>query len=324
MRTGTGRSSGTWGSPARNARPPGPTDRPGLVNRVGRPALMPTSDLALPGSPERGPAAPAGRPRRRRFRLRVHIATLFLVLIAVAGLAIVGYGYRATSRLLLSAGDDEFAHVAEQTANQVRSLLAPARLLAELLAKHRLTRTTGLAARLESLPLLTTALTAHPEISAVYVGFGDGDFFLVRSLSNEGVRRTLGGPSEAAFLVQSRDATDRPTPGRFIFVDARLGVVRTEPRPGYRFDPQTRDWYRQALGSAALVQTSPYVFFTTREVGTTLAQPGERNGTVVGVDITLQELSRHLAQSRVTAGSQLTLIDPHGLVIAHPDPARLV
>jgi sigma-B regulation protein RsbU (phosphoserine phosphatase) len=42
------------------------------------------------------------------------------------------------------------------------------------------------------------------------------------------------------------------------------------------------------------------------------------------VDITLRELSRHLAQSRVTPGTRLTLIDHQGLVIAHPDPDRLV
>jgi phosphoserine phosphatase RsbU/P len=283
---------------------------------------MAEHDPVQPSLAERPAALPADEPRRRRFRLRTLITTLFVALIAAAGLTIVGYGYRAASRLLLSAGDDEFSHVAEHTAEQVRNLLTPARLLVQLLAKHRLTRTNGLVARLEALPLLSTALAAHPEISAVYVGFANGDFFLVRSLP-ETVRQSLKAPSDAAFLVQSQDATDRPVPGRFLFVDAKLGVLRNEPRPDYRFDPRTREWYRQGLGSPAVVQTSPYVFFTTREVGTTLAQRGD-GGVVVGADITLQELSRHLAQSRVTPGTRLTLMDPHGLVIAHPDPTRLV
>ena len=253
----------------------------------------------------------------------MHIATLFVALIIAAGLGIVGYGYRATSRLLLSVGDDEFAHVVERTADQVRTLLTPARLLAEILARHRVTRTTDLAARLEALPLLTTALAAHPEISAVYFGFSNGEFFLVRSLPAS-IHKSLGAPQGAAFLVQIPGAFDRRPPGRFIFVDGQLGVLRDESRPEYRFDPRTRDWYRQALARpSSVVQASPYVFFTTREVGTTLARRGDRD-TVVGVDITLQELSRHLAQSLVTPGTRLTLIDRQGLVIAHPDPARLV
>jgi sigma-B regulation protein RsbU (phosphoserine phosphatase) len=264
----------------------------------------------------------AGHSRLPRLRLRVHIATLFVALIAGAGIVIIGYGYRATSRLLLSAGDDEFLNVAERTADRVQNLLAPARLLVELLARHPLAKTGALGARLEALPLLTTALAAHPEISAVYVGFANGDFFLVRALSDL-VRQSLRAPPSATFLVQSVAAADRPTPGRYLYLDGRLAMVRDDSRPDYRFDPRTRDWYRQASASAMLVRTDPYVFFTTREVGTTLARQSNDGGAVVGVDITLQELSRHLAQSRVTPSAQIALVDGHGAVIAYPDPGRL-
>src|SRR5262249_44214222 len=150
---------------------------------VGSLAPMAANDPSTTSSTEPGIPAGTGHPRRR-FRLRIHIATLFVMLITIAGAAIVGYGYRATSRLLLTAGGEEFLRIAEHTAERVRNLLAPARLLVELLAQHRITRTGALAERLETVPLLTAALTAHPEISAVYVGYGNGDFFLVRSLSD--------------------------------------------------------------------------------------------------------------------------------------------
>ena len=284
---------------------------------------MSAPDPIRAGSTNAGGSARPGAGRHRRFRLRVHIATLFVALVAAAGLAIVGYGYRATSHLLLSAGDQEFFLVAEHTAGRVRNLLAPARLLVELVARHPVTRARSLDARLEALPLLTTALAAHPEISAVYVGFADGDFFLVRSLSDP-IRQSLGAPAAAVYLVQSLAGADAPARGRYLFLDAKLGVIRNEPRPAYRFDPRSRDWYRQAVASTDLVRTSPYVFFTTREVGTTLARQAGDGGTVVGADITLQELSRHLAQSRVTPSARLALVDPRGFVIAHPDSARLV
>ena len=272
--------------------------------------------------PESTPPTTA-REDRWQFRLRVHIATLFLMVMTAAGLVIIAYGYRATSRLLLSAGDDEFLHVAERTADHVRALLGPARLLAELGAQHRITRTDNLAGRLELLPFWTHALALHPEISAVYVGYANGDFFLVRSLS-EGIRQSFGAPPDAAFLVQSVLGGDRPGAGRYLFVNAQLEVIRNEPRPNYRYDPRTREWYRRAMASAALVRTDPYIFFTTREVGTTLAKRTPSGSAVVGVDITLQTLSRHLAESRVTFSSRLALVDRLGLLIAHPDSARLV
>ena len=134
----------------------------------------------------------------------------------------------------------------------------------------------------------------------------------MRSLSAP-VRQNLNAPEGAAFLVQSLAARDRPTPGRYVFLDRQLTVVRDDPRPDYRFDPRTRDWYRQGTASATLIRTSPYIFFTTREIGTTLARRSGDGATVVGADITLQELSRHLAQSRVSPSAQIALVDRLGI-----------
>lgn len=268
------------------------------------------------------PLAP-GRPGRRGLSLRVLVAGLFVALLAAAGLASVGYGYVVTSRLLLSAGDEEFLHVAERTAGQVRDLLAPAQLLVQLLSRHRLAETASPAARLDSLPLLTTALNEHPEISAIYVGFASGEFLLVRSL--RGAPPQIGSvPPEAVFLVQSRTAGEGAIPGRFRYLDRQLAVLRDELRRDYVYDPRTRGWYAQALPTAAAVRTKPYVFFTTREVGTTVAQRSVDGRSVVGVDITLQELSRHLARSRVTRSARIALVDRLGLVVALPEAGRLV
>ncbi|HYB42014.1 MAG TPA: anti-sigma factor antagonist [Candidatus Methylomirabilis sp.] len=259
---------------------------------------------------------------RRGFRLRVHIATLFVALIAAAGLAIVGYGYVATSRLLLSAGDEEFRHLADRTADRVRDLLAPARLLVQLLARHRLTEAETVSARLEALPLLTAALADHPEISAIYAGYPNGDFFLVRTL-HDAARQSLGAPPNAVFLVQSRVVADGPRGGRYLFLDAHLAVLRDDLQPDYRFDPRTRGWYREALLTTAPVRTNPYMFFTTREIGTTLAQQAPDGRCVVAADITLRDLSRHLARFRLVPSARMALVDPRGTLVAHPDADRL-
>jgi sigma-B regulation protein RsbU (phosphoserine phosphatase) len=264
-----------------------------------------------------GSARAVSKPRA--FPLRIHISTLFLALIAGAGLVVGGYGFVATSRLLLSAGDEEFLHVAERTTGQVRNLLAPGRLLVQLLARHRITRTASLEARLESLPFLATALAEQPHISAVYVGFSTGDFFLLRTLGDSR-GSVVGAPPGASFLVQSRARGE----GRYLFLDATLSVIKDEPRPDYRFDPRARGWYLQAQATGAPVRTSPYVFFTTREVGTTLAQRSADGAAVIGADITLRTLSRELSGTRVTPSAQVALVDPEGFVIAHPRADRLV
>ena len=58
--------------------------------------------------------------------------------------------------------------------------------------------------------------------------------------------------------------------------------------------------------------------------GRRLAQRSVDGRSVVGVDITLQELSRHLARSRVTRSARIALVDRLGLVVALPEADRLV
>src|SRR5262249_12710190 len=144
----------------------------------------------------------------------------------------------------------------------------------------------------------------------------------VRTLRHPLVRESLGAPPGAAFLVQSRTPGDA-SGGRYLFFDESLGVIRDETKPDYRFDPRTRDWYRAAIPTPAPVRTSPYVFFTTVEVGTTLAQRSA-NASVVGVDIPLRDLSRGLARSRVTPSARMALVDGRGIVIALSDADRVV
>jgi HD-GYP domain-containing protein (c-di-GMP phosphodiesterase class II) len=261
---------------------------------------------------------------QRKVALRVHIAVAFVALLGVTGLALVGYSYYATSRLLLSASAETSRHLSDGIANEASRIVAPAGLLASLLARHRLAQDTTLAARLESLPFLTTALTERPQIAAIYVGGDGGDFFLVRPVRDEAARQRFQAPANAAFLVQSSTPGTGATPGRFIFLAADLAVLRDEVRPDYRFDPRTRDWYRQAVATAEPVHTPPYAFFTTREVGTTVAQRSRDGRSVIGVDITLVELSRRLAARRVSPSARIALVDADGRVIAHPEPERLV
>src|SRR5262245_9638849 len=164
----------------------------------------------------------AGVLSRRKVALRVHIAVAFAALLGVTGLALVWYSYYATARLLLSASAEASRHLTDGIANEASRIVEPAGLLASLLARHRLARDTTLAARLESLPFLTTALIERPQIAAIYVGGDGGDFFLVRPLRDDATRRRFQAPANAAFLVQSSTPGTGAVPGRFIFLDADL------------------------------------------------------------------------------------------------------
>ncbi len=70
--------------------------------------------------------------------------------------------------------------------------------------------------------------------------------------------------------------------------------------PTYRFDPRTRGWYRAAVNQSDFVLTDPYIFFTTNQVGITLAQRTIDGGAVVGLDLKLRTIAEQVEQLKIT------------------------
>ena len=208
------------------------------------------------------------RQRGRLYPLHVHIAYLFSLLLFVSCSVIGWYNFHQSRRIVLTAASDVFSRTARQTGDDLRRLYGPLETLVSLVAYHPLTEAKALSARLESLPMLREILSRNPRLSAIYVGYGDGAFFLVRSLANPLVGAALKAPAGARYLVQSveRGASGASKP-TFIFYDESLRELLRQAPANYTFDPRSRPWYSSASQATEMVSTEPYVFFTTREVG---------------------------------------------------------
>src|SRR5690606_27237253 len=72
------------------------------------------------------------------------------------------------------------------------------------------------------------------------------------------------------------------------------------------------------------IRTAPYLFFSNRKVGMTLATRSNLGFGAVGVDIELDTLGERLSRQKVTPGTQIALVDAEGYLIAHEDVSRLV
>ena len=274
-----------------------------------------------------GQAATAAASSRRRYPLAVHIATLFVALLLAAGLAIGGLAYQRSAAMLTRAADDLFDRVARETAHEVQRIVTPGEALIEVLAQTRIGTAGTLAERLDTLALLREGFAVSPHISAIYAGYANGDFFLMRRLPDAAAaRRQLGAPDRAAYLLQSIER--RASVGdasAFVWLAPGLERVATEDRPEYAaFDPRERPWYRAATAATGQIKTAPYVFFTTQDVGVTLARGAAGSKAVVGADITLREISDALARQRITPGTEIALANPAGRAIGYPDAGRVL
>jgi hypothetical protein len=106
---------------------------------------------------------------------------------------------------------------------------------------------------------------------------------------------------------------------RFLFFDQDLHQLENRPLPDYAFDPRERPWFVQGLHSEAVVATAPYLFFTTREVGTTFARRSADGQAVAAVDVTLAAMSDLLRGLRPTPSAELAIVNDRGEIVADAD-----
>ena len=102
-------------------------------------------------------------------------------------------------------------------------IVDPADATLRLLAFDPVTTATTLTARVRRL------LQQNQLLSAVYVGYPDGQFLLLRPLRHDYLRQKLGAPSQAAFMVQSMAQTQILTAPYVFFMTQEVGVTLRLP-----------------------------------------------------------------------------------------------
>jgi HD-GYP domain-containing protein (c-di-GMP phosphodiesterase class II)/HAMP domain-containing protein len=181
---------------------------------------------------------------------------------------------------------------------------------------------TTLEQRLESLALFREALDGNERITALYVGYDNGDFFQVVPLRATEQRASYDAPEAASFVVWSIDVDPRRMArSRYLYFDQDLIRLGEKETGGSFYDPRQRPWFQAAKDEAGVHVTAPYGFFTTGEVGLTAALRNSAGTGVVAGDATLAALSALLAERIVSASAQLAIYNKNGDVIAYAGTA---
>ena len=253
---------------------------------------------------------------RRGIPLRLVVALLLLGCVLATGAILGVHNYRQTSRLVLEASDEVFARTGREVVLALDRISAPAQSLVDVLAQQSLATADSLDERLRHVPALAAALRRNPALTALYAGYADGAFFLVRPATRPGVRAALRAPDDTAFVIQSVESTRDGPHATFRFLRDDLTSIGAVARPDFAFDARTRTWYRAAERAQREVRTDPYVFFTTGEPGITLARASPTRHAVIGADVTLAALTDFLRSQDVSTGTELFLATADGRILA--------
>ncbi len=284
-----------------------------------------TDDTARPQALAREREVAQAVKALHQFPLHIHISSLFILLIVVVGSLIGALGYKLGRDVLDEAARDVTARIHRETLAETGNLLAPPRAALNAIRHVAMPRMRTHVERMTAVTMLRDVLLGSEALSSVYYGYADGDFFFLRRLRDAAEREAFGAPTGAAYLVQSIDHATPGAVGRYVHLDAALTVLREDARPDYpaAYDPRQRGWFQAARGADGLIETAPYLFYSNRKVGLTIAAATDEGG-VVAVDILLETLGESLARQRVTPGSEVALVDRRGQIVAHEDLATML
>jgi adenylate cyclase len=167
-----------------------------------------------------------------------------------------------------------------------------------------------------------------PQADSLYVGYDNGSWLQVRRLDVLDVRERerLGAPPGAVYNVNLVHPTSGGNlPMQRIFQDEQGSKIGHLDLPDYGYDPRERDWYRDTAQTDRVLVSSPYASFSIGTAMITLSAPlhGKVHG-VIAADLKLDNFSELVQAQRPGEHGMAIIFDSFGVLIAHPDFARLV
>ncbi len=259
-----------------------------------------------------------------------HVGIIGLLLLILVGLAggIIWYNSKKSSELAVAAAARLIGEADEKITDRIKLLYDPmfaivgiASLVPELTAP-------SIKDDPRAMALFLRALRIYPQIMSLYVGFDNGEFFMVTQLGGEKgrtVRTALKAPDNAAFaneIITADAAGERSVRWVFLAEDGAV-VGRTDPEPA-DFDPRTRPWFEAAKRSEVVERSELYIFATSGEPGFTLSRSfGGATPGVMGADLAAVDLALFLRSQQITATSTAFIFTTTGEVVALPDQTRI-
>lgn len=253
-----------------------------------------------------------------RAPLHVHVATLFIVLVLAVGAAMVTLQYLNTSRIIKGSSEQTVDLMVRYIQNELTRLQQTVGATLDLMHHSDIIHTHEWLKRQHYLPWLQQLLRNHQSVSAFIFGFPDGDVLMLKPIHSPEQRQRLQAPDKAEFVLDHIDREDdKLLEARRYYFSADLNLIKESRLIDHIFDPRVRPWYQLALRSDNQVFTPPYIFYSSKNIGITMAQ-ATKNKVVVAADFTLLSLSKLLATFPLPKDSVISLYDNQGQVLGYP------
>jgi adenylate cyclase len=278
-------------------------------------------------SPRRSPESGVTR-FRPLWHTYVGITGLLLVIVVALAGGIIWYNSKKSKDLAIVATERLMEEASKLISDRIARLYDPMYAIVGIASQVPELTSPAVQDDARAMSLTLRMLQVYPQILSLYVGFDNGDFFMVTHIAGENsaeLRAALDAPRDASFaneIVSANAGGERSTRWIFLGEDGTI-VGRRDPAPAM-FDPRQRPWYEAARHSDVVERSDLYIFATSGEPGFTLSRSfkGPTPG-VMGADLAAVDLAHYLRDQRITETSAAFIFTKTGEVIALPDATRI-
>jgi HD-GYP domain-containing protein (c-di-GMP phosphodiesterase class II)/cell division protein FtsL len=251
----------------------------------------------------------------KRHPLHLQIALLFTLLIVAIGSVIIIFSHRQLTQLSELSANRQYQKTAEAVAAELNGVTRTMKMSVNMLTGMSVVDAKDTDGRLASVGKLIEILRQNDYASSVYIGYTNGDFFMLRRITGAN-RAFFGVPENVSWLVQSSQLQGVRPEKRFIELNDAAQIVADKPVANDSFDPRTRTWFVEAKNDAAPIASPIYTFKGTGEKGLTFSRRSETGNAVIGLDVSLASLSEFLTRQALPPGSRAIVTNAAREIIA--------
>jgi adenylate cyclase len=274
------------------------------------------------------PASSDARQSPSAWRTYFGITSLLLAIVVALAGGIIWYNSKKSNELAIAAAERMMEEVGDNVIGHVKLLYDPIYAVIRIGSRVPELTSPTISKDLRARSLILRELRSYPQLLSIYVGFDNGDFFMVTHIAGENstaLRDALHAPQEAVFaneIITADPGGDRKT--RWVYLAENGDVIgRADPVPA-EFDPRRRPWYDAAKHSETVELSNLYMFATSGEPGFTVSRSfAKETPGVIGADLAITDLARFLREQRITPASAAYIFTKKGEVIASPGLAPI-
>ena len=242
-----------------------------------------------------------------------------LAILGIVVTALLVTQYYFSYQMVLDFATNRFIYLAKQSSIIVQEKDKNAKEIVSMLANTPIVNTNESFQKRELLlKLFVTPMKYNDKVFAIYIAYPDSKYFEVVNIGHsEFIAKMFNAPKKAQWIaVQLFREKASQTQATEIahFYDKDLHYISSSEKIT-DYNPFERPWYKEGLDAQGdVVRGSPYMYYRLQKMGITYSKLLSNEKSIIGIDITLDELSHSLSQLTDSTQTEIYMFEDQQLI----------